>query len=161
MLYLAAWKRHKLIALEKIEYTLSVKICDDADVISEIKTLAQMYAFVPVVGVVLTECLEYPQLDSRSISVFLHRAYNLDSNFPLPLPIGSLNDFTKGSLSEQFCDLNYTRQQFPRLRGEDTHIDHQSKHLRRQCSDHLRHQPASVRCIAEEVSSNVRWSLEL
>ena len=40
MLDLTARKRNKLIALQEIEYTLAQKIGDNADVITEIETLA-------------------------------------------------------------------------------------------------------------------------
>lgn len=53
-----AWERRKVVDFEEIEYALAVQIRDDADVISIIKTLPQVYAFVPVVPVVLSKCGE-------------------------------------------------------------------------------------------------------
>ena len=99
MLYLTARKRHKRVAFEKVENALPVKICDDADVIPEIETFAQVYALIPIVGVVLAEGLEYPQLNPRGVTVFLYRSYNFYGDFSMPLSVSGLDHFAKGALA--------------------------------------------------------------
>lgn len=48
-----AWERYELVLLEKVEDTLTEKICYDADVILEVEAVPQMDALVSVVLVVL------------------------------------------------------------------------------------------------------------
>lgn len=50
-----AWERRKVVDFEEIEDALAIQIRDDADVISIIKALSQVYAFVPVVPVILSK----------------------------------------------------------------------------------------------------------
>lgn len=45
---LTAWERYKAISLEKIEDTLTQQVGDNADVISEVERVSQMYTLVPV-----------------------------------------------------------------------------------------------------------------
>ena len=52
-LYLAAWERHKTVALEKIKNTLAEQIRDDANVVPEIESIPEVYAFVAILSIVL------------------------------------------------------------------------------------------------------------
>lgn len=47
-LNLRTGKGNKAISLQKVEHTLSQKVGNDTYVISEVKGVSQMYAFVPV-----------------------------------------------------------------------------------------------------------------
>jgi len=49
---MTAGKWNKLIALQKVKDTLAEQICDDANVISEVESVAQVDALVSVVFVV-------------------------------------------------------------------------------------------------------------
>ena len=48
VLNLTAWERHETIALEKVEHTLTKQVCDNANMIAEVKGVSQMYAFVSI-----------------------------------------------------------------------------------------------------------------
>lgn len=53
-----AWERREVVDFKEIEDALAIQIRDDANVISIIKTLSQVYAFVPVVPIILSKCGE-------------------------------------------------------------------------------------------------------
>lgn len=49
---MTAWKWYERVALQKVEHAYAEQICDNTDMIAEIKGVPQMYAFVSVVSVV-------------------------------------------------------------------------------------------------------------
>lgn len=52
-LYVRARKRHELVLFQEVKDTLTEQVRNDADVVLEIEAVAQMYAFVPIVLVIL------------------------------------------------------------------------------------------------------------
>lgn len=71
MLNLTAGEWNKSIALEEVEDTLSKQIGDNADMVSEIKAVSKMNAFVAVTLVVGGESGQHTQFNARGVSVFL------------------------------------------------------------------------------------------
>ena len=57
---LAARKGNKLVALEKVEYTLAEQVCDNAYMVAKVEAIAEVNTFVPVQAVVLRQRLQYP-----------------------------------------------------------------------------------------------------
>lgn len=55
-LNLTVRERHKVVALEKVEDTLSEQVGDDADMTSIIETVSKMDTPVSVFGVICFEC---------------------------------------------------------------------------------------------------------
>ena len=53
MLNLTAWKRHKLVAFQKVEHALSQQIRNNTYMVAEIEAVAEMYALVAVKLVVV------------------------------------------------------------------------------------------------------------
>jgi hypothetical protein len=98
---LRAGKWHKSISLEEVKDTLSQKICDNADVVSEVEGITQMDAFVAVGLVVQRQSGENPQFNARCITVLLHGAYYFDGTLCLSFLVKCLHDFPKGSLAQK------------------------------------------------------------
>jgi len=63
-LNLAVRKWHKLVALEKIEYTLTKQIHDNTNVASVVETIPKMYAAVSVFVIIGFESRQYPEFYS-------------------------------------------------------------------------------------------------
>ena len=101
ILNLAAGKRHKGIALEKVKDALSIEVGDDADVAAKVKAVSQVNAFVFIVNVVHGQCSQHSQLNTGGISVFLDRADDFDGTSRLLLLVICLDDFAKGTLAKQ------------------------------------------------------------
>ena len=59
-LNLAARKRDKLVALEKVEHTLTKQVCNYAYMIAKVEAIAKVNTFIPVQAVVLRQRLQYP-----------------------------------------------------------------------------------------------------
>ena len=57
MLYLAARKGCESIPFQEIKDRLPKQVRDNADVIPKVKTFPQMYTLVPIMSIILTECL--------------------------------------------------------------------------------------------------------
>ena len=53
MLYLTTGERHKCVAFQEVEHTLSKEIRDNADVIPEVEAISKMYTFVAIEPVVV------------------------------------------------------------------------------------------------------------
>ena len=64
-----AGKGHKAACFEKVEDRQAEEGCDDADVASPVKTIAELDASIAVVLVGGSKCLEDSQFDAASISV--------------------------------------------------------------------------------------------
>lgn len=47
-LNLTAWERYKPVSFQEVEDTLAQQVSHNTNVISEVKTVPQMYAFVPI-----------------------------------------------------------------------------------------------------------------
>lgn len=69
---------------------------------SVVETVSQVYASVSILGIVCLESRQYPQLNARSISVFLYRADDLDCHVTAPFLVCGLDDFAEGPLAELF-----------------------------------------------------------
>lgn len=104
-LYLTVGEGHKLIALEEVENALAQQIHDDADVPSVIKAITEVDTSIPILRVIRFQGSEHPQLDSRSIPIFLDGADDLDGHQLVLPPIGCLDDLAKGTLTEEFDNL--------------------------------------------------------
>lgn len=52
LLDVRAGKWHETVGLEKVEDTLTVQVCDDADVVAEVEAISKVNAAVDVVFVV-------------------------------------------------------------------------------------------------------------
>lgn len=105
LLNVTAGEGHVLIALEKVEDALAEQVCDDADVVSEVKCVPKMDAFVPVVLVVLREGGQNSQLDAASLSVFLYGANDLDGDVRVSLAVPGLDNLAEGALTKQSHDI--------------------------------------------------------
>ena len=105
VLNLTAREWHEAVTLQKVENTLAQQVCNYTYVVPEIEAVAEVYAFVAVFLVVHGKSGKYSKLDSRSIAVFLHRTYDLDSTPGFPSLVKCLDDFSEGSLAEQFDDV--------------------------------------------------------
>jgi hypothetical protein len=96
---------NETIALEEIENTLAQQVHDNADMASEIETVPQVDAAVPIFLVVGFQGGKNPQLYTRGIAVLLYGANDLDGNWPVSSTVSSLDDFAKRSLAEEFHHL--------------------------------------------------------
>lgn len=102
---MAVGERDEVVALEKVEDARAEQIHDDADVASEIETIPQMNASVPVLLVVRLQSLQHTQFDPRGISVLLDGPNDLNGNQLVSFSIASLDHLAKGSLAQKFVDL--------------------------------------------------------
>lgn len=104
-LNLTVGKRDEVVTLEKVEDAGAKQIHDDADVASEIETISQMNASIPVFLVVRLQSLQDSQFDPRGISILLDGPNDLDGNQLVSFPVASLDHLAKGSLAKKFVDL--------------------------------------------------------
>lgn len=104
-LNLAVRERNELVALQKVEDTLAKQIHDDTYVTTVVKGVAKVDAAILVLGIVSLEGSQDPQFNSRRISVFLNRTYDLDGDELVPSPVTSLDDFSKCPLTEHLNHL--------------------------------------------------------
>lgn len=94
-----------MVSLEEIEYALTQQIHDDANMPTVVEAITEVDAPIPIVRIVCFQGGEDPELDSRGISVFLHRADDFDGHQLVLSSVSRLNDFPKGALAQQFDDL--------------------------------------------------------
>ena len=73
-----ARKGGEIVAFQEIKHTLAIEIGNNADMISKVEALSKMNASVPVVAIVVFECLENTQLNTTGIPIFLNRPNDLD-----------------------------------------------------------------------------------
>ena len=79
-----ARKGGEIVAFQEIKHTLAIEIGNNADMISKVEALSKMNASVPVVAIVVFECLEntISKLLGQSvfdcIPIFLNRPNDLD-----------------------------------------------------------------------------------
>ena len=102
---LTAWKRHEAVTLQKVEYTLAQQVRDYAYMAAKVEAVAEVYAFVPIVLVVHGKSGKNSKLDSRSITILLHRSDNLDSASCLLSFVECFDHLSEGALPEQFDDV--------------------------------------------------------
>jgi hypothetical protein len=101
---LAVWEWDEAVAFEKIEDTLPEQVHDNADMASEVETISEVDAAIPILDIVGLECLQYSKFDSAGIAVLLDRPDNFDSHIFVSPHISGLNDLAKGSLAEELVD---------------------------------------------------------
>lgn len=99
---LTVGKRNKVVALEKVEDTLTQQVHNDADVPSVVEAITEVYAPIPVLGIVGFQRSQHSQLDARGVPVFLYGADDLDRHQLVLSPICGLHNLTKGTLAKQF-----------------------------------------------------------
>lgn len=100
-----AGERCELVQLEKIKHALSEKICDYADVVAEVETVAKMDTFVAIEFVVAGERGKHSQLYPRGVSIFGNGTDDLDGTSSAFTLIESLDNFAKGTLTQEFHNL--------------------------------------------------------
>ena len=61
---MTAGKGDKLVAFEEVEDALAEQVGNDTDVVSEVEGIPEVYAFIPVVLVILGQCGKNSQLDT-------------------------------------------------------------------------------------------------
>jgi len=103
-LYLSAREGDKTVALQKVEDALPKQVRDDTYVISVVERVSKVYAFVAVGLVVQRQGGQHSQLNSRGITVFLHRSDDLDCALGLLLFVPRFHNFAKRSLPEELFD---------------------------------------------------------
>ena len=96
---MTAGERNKLVALEKVEDALPKQIRNNAYVISKVKSIPKMYAFVAVVLVVGCQCGEHSEFYPRCVSVLLYRSDDFDCDIDSPSTIERFDDFAECSLA--------------------------------------------------------------
>lgn len=105
LLNVRAREWNEAVGLEKVKHALSIEVSHDADVVPEIKAIAEVDAAVHVVLVVGRQSREHTELNARSIAILGHRANHLDGALgPLPLVPG-LDNLAERALAEQLDDL--------------------------------------------------------
>ena len=107
---MAAGKRHKGVALEKVKHALSEQVRDNADVIAIVERVSKVYALVAIALVVGGERRQHSQLDARGVTVLLNGADDLDGDFLSARTVVGFDDFAKGALAEKLDDGICTRQ---------------------------------------------------
>jgi hypothetical protein len=105
VLDLAVRKGDKAIALEEVENALPQEVHHDADVAAVVEAVPQVDASIPVLLVVGLERVQDAKLNPGGVAILLDRSNDLDSHRLAPLDVASLDDFAKGSLSEETNDL--------------------------------------------------------
>lgn len=63
---------HKAVGLEKVKHTLAIEVSNNADMVSVVEAISQVYASVNVVLIVGSQCRQYSQFDTAGVSVFGH-----------------------------------------------------------------------------------------
>jgi hypothetical protein len=96
---------HEAVRLEKVEYTLTVEIGYNANVVAEVEAVPQVDTSVDVVLVVGGQCREHSQFDATGVTVLWHRSNDLDGALVSLLPVPGLDDLAERSLAEQLQDL--------------------------------------------------------
>ena len=101
---LAVRERHKGVAFQEIEDTLSQQIHDNTDVSSVIETVPQMYTSVSIFPVVGFQGRQNSEFYPRSITVLLNRPDDLDCNRSILFLVSSLYHLAKCALAKEFGD---------------------------------------------------------
>ena len=101
---MTAGKGDKLIAFEEIKDALAEQVGDDTNVVPKVKGIPEVYALVPIVLVVLSQCGKDSQLDTRCISVLLHGTDDLDGDLCPTFAVPCLNDLAESALTKQAYD---------------------------------------------------------
>jgi hypothetical protein len=101
-LNLTVGEGHKVVALEEVEDALAKQVHDDANMSLVVEAIPQVYAPVPVMFVVGLQRRQYPKLDLRGVTIFLHRANDLDSDETVaPSVIAGLDHLAECALTEK------------------------------------------------------------
>lgn len=104
MLDLAAREGNEAVALQKVKDTLPQQIGDDAYMIAEVEAIPQVNTLVAIGFIVGRQSRQHTQFDPRGVAVLLNRANDFDGTARFPLFIIRLNDFAKGTLTQEFDD---------------------------------------------------------
>jgi hypothetical protein len=115
------------------------------DVVSVVKTIPQMDAFVLVLLIVEPEGREHPQLDSARISVLLYRSDDFDGAFRLFGSIVGFHHLPKRALTEELRNQVFQIVRIASMRGfsGSTYIWASNLYQAARCSD-LRHRQPSA-----------------
>lgn len=104
LLNVAAGKRHKGVALEKVKHALAEQVRDNANVVAVVERISEVDALVAVALVIRGEGREYSQLDARSVAVLLDGADDLDCDLLSARAVVGLDNLAECALAEQFDD---------------------------------------------------------
>jgi len=156
---LAVWKRHKPVALEKVEDALAQQVHDDANVSAIIEAVPKVNAAIAVVLIVCLQGGQDTEFNTGGITVFLNRSNDLDGDRLVPSPLTGLDNLAKGALPKKTGNLVYnaisTKQQDGQAIG--TYTSPSAQRQGRQCSGHRRRRLCgSCRDAAGETSLALR-----
>lgn len=102
---LAVGEGHEAVAFEKVKDTLAKEVHDDANVSTVVEAVPQVDASIPIILIICLQSGEYPEFDSRGITVFLHRSDNLNRDELVTSPVTGLDNLAESALAKQAHDL--------------------------------------------------------